>query len=56
MPRHRLRNRFFDPRPFRRLRERVEALELESGSLSGDEEIEEDAEGETEVRAGVPDR
>jgi Gas vesicle protein len=36
----------------RRLRERVEALELESGNLAGDEETE----GETEVRAGVPDR
>lgn len=40
----------------RRLRERVEALELESGNLAGDEETEEDTEGETEVRAGVPDR
>ena len=40
----------------RRLRERVEALELESGDLAVDEETEEDTEGETEVRAGVPDR
>ena len=40
----------------RRLRERVEALELESGNLSGEAETEEDTEGETEVRAGVPDR
>ena len=40
----------------RRLRERVEALELESGNLADDEETEEDTEGETEVRAGVPDR
>jgi hypothetical protein len=40
----------------RRLRERVEALELESGNLAEDEETEEDTEGETEVRAGVPDR
>src|SRR5215204_4159481 len=36
----------------RRLRERVEALELESGNVSSDEETEEDTEG----RAGVPDR
>ena len=40
----------------RRLRERLEALELESGNVSSDEETEEDTEGETEVRAGVPDR
>jgi hypothetical protein len=40
----------------RRLRERVEALELESGNLADEEETEEDTEGETEVRAGVPDR
>jgi Gas vesicle protein len=40
----------------RRLRERVEALELESGDLADEGETEEDTEGETEVRAGVPDR
>jgi hypothetical protein len=40
----------------RRLRERVEALELESGNVASDEETEVDTEGETEVRAGVPDR
>jgi Gas vesicle protein len=40
----------------RRLRERVEALELESADPADDEETEEDTEGETEVRAGVPDR
>ena len=42
----------------RRLRERVETLELESGraSTGADEQSEADTDGETEVRAGAPNR
>ena len=40
----------------RRLRERVEALEIESGNAPADEDTEVATDGETEVGAGVPDR